>query len=50
MQGGAVRGEFLEKMPTRDKGLVIVPDGGDYAHLQNARHRIWKTVADFLDG
>lgn len=50
MQGGSVRGEFLEKMPTLDKGLVIVPDGGDYAHLQNARHRIWKTVADFLDG
>ena len=50
MQGGSVRGEFLEKMPTLDKALVIVPDGGDYAHLQNARHRIWKTVADFLDG
>lgn len=50
MQGGSVRGEFFEAMPTRDKGLVIVPDGGDYGHLQNARHRIWKTVADFLDG
>lgn len=50
MQGGSVRGEFLEKMPTLDKALMIVPDGGDYAHLQNARHRIWKIVADFLDG
>ena len=50
MQGGSVRGDFFEKMPTLDKGLVIVPDGGDYGHLQNARHRIWKTVADFLDG
>ena len=50
MQGGSVRGEFFEKMPTHDKALVIVPDGGDYGHLQNARHRIWKVVADFLDG
>lgn len=50
MQGGSVRGKFFEKMPTLDKALVIVPDGGDYGHLQNARHRIWKTVADFLDG
>ena len=50
MQGGSVRGEFLEKMPTLDKALMIVPDGGDYAHLQNARHRIWKAAADFLDG
>ena len=50
MQGGSVRGEFFEKMPTLDKALVIVPSGGDYAHLQNARHRIWKAVADFLDG
>lgn len=50
MQGGSGRADFFEAMPTRDKALVIVPDGGDYAHLQNARHRIWATVADFLDG
>jgi len=50
MQGGSGRGDFFEKLATRDKALVVVPDGGDYGHLQNARHRIWKTVADFLDG
>ena len=50
MQGGSVRSEFFEALPSHDKALVIVPDGGDYGHLQNARHRIWKTVADFLDG
>ncbi len=50
MQGGSGRATFFEALPSRDKALVIVDDGGDYAHLQNARHRIWKTVADFLDG
>ena len=49
MQGGSVRAEFFEKLPTLDKALAIVPDGGDYAHLQNARQRIWKAVADFLE-
>ena len=50
MQGGSGRADFFEKLPTLDKALAIVPDGGDYAHLQNARQRIWKAVADFLDG
>ncbi len=50
MQGGSARASFFETLPSHDKALVIVPDGGDYGHLQNARHRIWKTVADFLDG
>lgn len=49
MQGGSTRAGFFEKLPALDKALVVVPDGGDYAHLQNARHRIWNTVADFLD-
>ena len=50
MQGGAGRGAFFEQLATPDKALVVVPDGGDYGHLQNARHRMWKTIADFLDG
>ena len=50
MQGGSGRADFFERLPTHDKALVIVPDGGDYGHLQNARHRIWAAVADFLDG
>jgi pimeloyl-ACP methyl ester carboxylesterase len=50
MQGGSGRADFFERLMTLDKALVIVPDGGDYGHLQNARHRMWKTIADFLDG
>lgn len=50
MQGGSGRADFFERLATEDKALVVVPDGGDYGHLQNARHRMWKTIADFLDG
>jgi pimeloyl-ACP methyl ester carboxylesterase len=50
MQGGWTMGAFFEAIPVRDKALAIVPDGGDYGHLQNARRRMWKTIADFLDG
>ena len=49
MQGGSGRADFFEKLPTHDKALVIVPNGGDYAHLQNARERIYSAVADFLE-
>ncbi|KQS04138.1 hypothetical protein ASG11_07660 [Sphingomonas sp. Leaf357] len=50
MQGGSGRADFFERLATHDKALVIVPEGGDYGHLQNARYRMWKTIADFLDG
>ena len=50
MQGGSRRADFFERLATHDKALVVVPDGGDYGHLQNARHRMWRTIADFLDG
>lgn len=50
MQGGSGRADFFERLATHDKALVIVPDGGDYGHLQNARHRMWRVIADFLDG
>ena len=50
MQGGSGRADFFERLATADKALVVVPDGGDYGHLQNARHRMWRTIADFLDG
>ena len=50
MQGGSGRADFFERLATRDKSLVVVPDGGDYGHLQDARHRMWKIIADFLDG
>ncbi|MEG3123353.1 hypothetical protein [Sphingomonas sp. GB1N7] len=50
MQGGSGRADFFERLTTHDKALVIVPEGGDYGNLQNARVRMWKTIADFLDG
>ncbi len=50
MQGGSGRAAFFEQLPTHDKQLVIVPDGGDYGHLQNARHRMFRAITDFLAG
>ncbi len=48
MHGGIQRAEYFERLPTEDKALVIVPGGGDYAHLQPARTRIQAAIADFL--
>ena len=48
MHGGIQRAEYFERLPTEDKALLIVPGGGDYAHLQPARHRIQAAIADFL--
>ena len=48
MHGAAPRGEFLEKLNTQDKALVIIPGGGDYAHIQNPRKMIFTIVADYL--
>ncbi len=48
MQGGAQREDFFRKLSTEDKALVIIPGGGDYAHLQNPRRRFFQAIADFL--
>ena len=48
MHGGIRRAEYFERLPTEDKALAVVPGGGDYAHLQPARHRMQAAVADFL--
>ena len=48
MKGTMPRAEFLEKLATNHKELVIVPGGGDYAHIQNPRRQIHKAVDDFL--
>ena len=48
MHGGIQRAEYFEKLPTDDKALVLVPGGGDYAHLQPARRRIHAAIADFV--
>ncbi|MDX2222135.1 MAG: alpha/beta fold hydrolase [Rhodospirillaceae bacterium] len=49
MQGIMPRGEFWEKLATEDKALVLVPGGGDYAHLQRPRRLIHRAVIRFLD-
>lgn len=48
MHGGIQRAEYFERLPTEDKALVLVPGGGDYAHLQPARYRIHEAIAGFL--
>ncbi|MYE48741.1 MAG: alpha/beta hydrolase [Gammaproteobacteria bacterium] len=48
MHGGIQRAEYFERLPAEDKALVLVPGGGDYAHLQPARHRIHEAIAGFL--
>ena len=48
MHGGIQRAEYFEQLPTGDKALVIIPDGGDYAHLQKPRRRLQGAIADFL--
>ncbi len=48
MHGGIQRAEYFEKLPTGDKALVIIPGGGDYAHLQRPRRKIYAAIADFL--
>jgi pimeloyl-ACP methyl ester carboxylesterase len=48
MQGSEPRGTFFERLATDDKALVIVPGGGDYAHVQRARRRCQKAILEFL--
>jgi pimeloyl-ACP methyl ester carboxylesterase len=48
MQSGVPRAEFFERLAARDKRFVVVPDCGDYAHLEIPRRRIQRELADFL--
>lgn len=48
MQGGIRREAFFEAIPSGDKQLVIVPGGGDYAHMQNPRFRVQQAMIAFL--
>ena len=50
MQGGIPRAEFFERLAAREKTFSIVPDCGDYAHLELPRRVIHDRVATFLDG
>lgn len=48
MHGSEPRGSFFERLATAEKALVVVPNGGDYAHVQHARRLCQKLIADFL--
>jgi pimeloyl-ACP methyl ester carboxylesterase len=50
MQGIAPRGAFLETLDTDDKALIIIPDAGDYGHLERPRRRFHSAIAHFLRG
>lgn len=48
MQGGLRRADFFDSLGTHDRALIIVPECGDYAHLQKPRRVLHRHVADFL--
>ncbi len=48
MQGGISRADFFEQLATDDKSFVLIPEGGDFAHFQKARHRLAKEICNFL--
>jgi pimeloyl-ACP methyl ester carboxylesterase len=50
MRAGIPRADFFERLAARERCFVIVPDCGDYAHLENPRHVINDRIATFLDG
>ncbi len=48
MQGSEPRGAFFDRLATAQRSLVIVPGGGDYAHIQRPRRLCHRAMADFL--
>ncbi len=50
MRAGVPRAEFFERLAAREKRFEIVPDCGDYAHLELPRRVIHERVARFLEG
>lgn len=50
MRAGIPRAEFFEQLASREKSFVVIPDCGDYAHLEIPRQVIYDRVATFLDG
>lgn len=50
MRAGIVRAEFFERLAAREKSFVVIPDCGDYAHLELPRRIIHDRVAQFLSG
>lgn len=48
MQGGWNRLDFFNQLSTFDKSYVLIPGGGDYAHLQDCRARVFAATVNFL--
>jgi alpha-beta hydrolase superfamily lysophospholipase len=48
MKGGMERAEFFERLACDDKAFVILPGGGDFLHFQQGRHRLSRTIGQFL--
>ena len=48
MQGIADRGAVFNALDTKDKALVIVPDAGDYGHVERPRRRFHSAIVSFL--
>lgn len=48
MQGSEPRGLFFDRLGTPDRSLVLVPGGGDYAHIQRPRKRVQAEIVHFL--
>ena len=48
MQGNISRTEFFEALPVKEKALFVMPDGGDYGHIQHPRRAYHAVIAQFL--
>jgi pimeloyl-ACP methyl ester carboxylesterase len=48
MKGNLARSDFFEALPTKEKALMVMPDGGDYGHLQHPRRKYHRAIIDFL--
>ena len=48
MQGGWDRLEFFKALSIDDKVFMITPKGGDYAHLESGRQRLFSACIDFM--
>jgi pimeloyl-ACP methyl ester carboxylesterase len=49
MQGNIARTDFFEALPAKEKALFVMPDGGDYGHLQHPRRKYHAAIAQFLE-
>jgi len=49
MQGNISRTEFFEALPVKEKALFVMPDGGDYGHIQHPRRAYHAVIAQFLN-